>query len=413
MSTQSLQDVARHEAETMPLDQIDPSRFDYFARDTVHHYFNRLRREDPVHWTTSPDFGGFWSVTKYKDIMAVDMNHKVFSSHFSLGGVTITNRSAQSFITMDPPQHDAPRTAVSPIVAPANLNRLEPLIRERTAKVLDNLPRGQEFDWVPTVSVKLTGLMLATLFDMPEDDHYLVPEWTDMLTSFPGVGGRFADDAEKEVEVAKMVNYLLALWNAKVNAEPTPDLISMLAHNPTTRHMTPAEFAGTMTLLVIGGNDTTRNSMSGGLLALNENPAEYDKLRANHALIEPMVSEVIRWQTPLAHMRRTATEDIDLGGKTIAKGDKVVMWYVSGNRDDEVIEKADQFIIDRARPRQHLSFGFGVHRCVGNRLAEMQLKILWEEILARFDRIEVTGTPVRTRHNFVRGIDSLPVHIHA
>jgi cytochrome P450 len=153
--------------------------------------------------------------------------------------------------------------------------------------------------------------------------------------------------------------------------------------------------------------------MSGSVLALNEHPEQYDKLRANPDLIDTMVPEVIRWQTPLAHMRRTALEDTEIGGKRIRKGDRVVMWYVSGNRDEEGIEHPDRFIIDRARPRTHLSFGFGIHRCVGMRLAELQLKIVWQEILKRFERIEVVGEPKRVYSNFVRGIESLPVRIPA
>jgi cytochrome P450 len=171
------------------------------------------------------------------------------------------------------------------------------------------------------------------------------------------------------------------------------------------------EFMGNLALLIVGGNDTTRNSMTGGVLALNQFPQEYDKLRANPNLIEGMVSEIIRWQTPVIHMRRTAARETELAGKSIKAGDKVVMWYLSGNRDPDAIENPDSFVIDRARPRQHLSFGFGIHRCVGNRLAELQLKILWQEILARFPKIEVTGAPQRVYSNFIRGIRSMPVRI--
>ena len=213
------------------------------------------------------------------------------------------------------------------------------------------------------------------------------------------------------VELGKMLVYFTRLWNERVNQPPKGDLVSMLAHAPATRNMDPMEYMGNLVLLIVGGNDTTRNSMTGGLLALHQNPAEMAKLRANPGLIDNMISEIIRWQTPLAHMRRTALVDTELGGKQIKAGDKVCMWYLSGNRDETMIPNADQFIIDRPRARQHLSFGFGIHRCVGNRLAEMQLRILWEEVLKRFPSIEVLAEPKRVRSAFVRGYTELMVNI--
>ncbi len=194
--------------------------------------------------------------------------------------------------------------------------------------------------------------------------------------------------------------------------EPGSDLISMLAHGEETKNMAPYEFLGNLILLIVGGNDTTRNSMSAGVIALNQNPDEYDKLRADPSLITNMVPEIIRWQTPLPYMRRTANEDIVIRDKQIKKGDQVLMWYVSGNRDEDVIDRPDDFIIDRSRARHHLSFGFGIHRCMGNRLAEMQLRIVWEEILKRFRMVEVVGEPERLLSSFVRGITNLPVQVH-
>ena len=176
--------------------------------------------------------------------------------------------------------------------------------------------------------------------------------------------------------------------------------------------MPPLEFLGNLQLLIVGGNDTTRNSISGGVIALNENPAEYDKLRADQSLITNMVSEIIRWQTPLPYMRRTAMEDTELHGKKIKAGEQVLMWYISGNRDEREIDRPDEFLIDRPNARHHLSFGFGIHRCMGNRLAEMQLKILWEEILRRFSFIEMKGEPERLMSCFIRGITHLPVEVH-
>jgi cytochrome P450 len=315
------------------------------------------------------------------------------------------------FISMDPPKHDEQRKSVSPIVAPGNLASMEATIRSRTAKVLDELPRNEEFNWVQRVSIELTTQMLATLFDFPFDDRKLLTWWSDVATSVPEVDHLVESQEARHAELGKMLAYFTRLWNERVNVPGGNDLVSMLAHSPATRHMSPREYMGNLTLLIVGGNDTTRNSMTGGLLALSQNPGEWAKLRANPALVDSMVPEIIRWQTPLPHMRRTALHDAELNGKRIQKGDKVIMWYLSGNRDDEAIERPNDFIIDRPRPRQHLSFGFGIHRCVGNRLAEMQLKILWEEILKRFTTIEVVGEPKRMLSNFVRGISALPVRI--
>jgi len=404
------------DAYSIPLDQLNPAQPILFQNNAMWPYFERLRNEAPVHYCAESEFGPYWSITKYKDIMAVDTNHQVFSSEAALGGITVADQKSDfilpMFIAMDPPKHDAQRKAVSPIVAPDNLAKLEGTIRERAGKILDSLPRGEAFNWVDKVSIELTTQMLATLFDFPWEDRRKLTWWSDIATT--GINaGLISSEDERRAHLLECLGYFTELWNQRVNRPPTPDLVSMLAHAEATRNMSPMEYLGNLILLIVGGNDTTRNSITGGVLALNENPGEFAKLRANPALIESMVPEIIRWQTPLAHMRRTALEDYEIGGQTIKKGDRVVMWYVSGNRDEEAIERPNEFIIDRARPRQHLSFGFGVHRCVGNRLAEMQLRVVWEEILKRFDRIEVLGEPKRVPSPFVKGYESLMVRIPA
>ena len=399
-------------AWSMPIEDINVADPELFRSNTFWPYFERLRKEDPVHYCKEHEFGPYWSVTKYNDIMFVDTNHALFSSEPS---ITIADPKDDfqlpMFIAMDPPKHDLQRKVVSPIVSPGNLAKLEATIRERVNTIFDGLPVGETFDWVDKVSVELTTQMLATLFDFPWEDRRKLTYWSDITTAGPA-SPLFVSEEHRRAQLMDCAQYFMGLWNQRVNlTEPGNDLISMLAHGESTRNMSQMEFLGNLVLLIVGGNDTTRNSITGGLLALNENPAEYDKLRADHSLIPNMVSEIIRWQTPLAHMRRNATQDVELGGKQIKKGDKVIMWYVSGNRDEEVIENADKFIIDRPRARQHLSFGFGIHRCVGNRLAEMQLKIVWEEILKRWDRIEVMGEPERIPSSFVKGYATLPVRI--
>jgi cytochrome P450 len=413
MSTQTIQ-AAKVRAGDIPLDQIDVGDPQLFQDGNIWPYFERLRREDPVHYCGKSAFGPYWSITKYKDIMQVDTNHTVFSSE---GGISIVDRPEEfrtpNFISMDPPKHDAQRKTVSPIVAPGNLARLEHIIRSRACAILDSLPVNETFDWVDRVSIELTTQMLATLFDFPLQDRRLLTYWSDAATAPIGPGGMFDTEEARLAELKNCLEYFTRLWNERVNAEPRSDLISMLAHSPATRNMGPKEFLGNLILLIVGGNDTTRNSISGGLLFLNENPDQYQKLRDDPGLITNMVSEIIRYQTPLAHMRRTALADTEIGGKQIRKGAKVVMWYISGNRDDEVIDDPNKFMIDRPRARQHLSFGFGIHRCVGNRLAELQLRILWEEALKRYPTIEVVGEPERVYSSFVHGYKSLPVRIPA
>jgi cytochrome P450 len=410
----------RDSAYSTPLDRIDVSNPHLYQDDTWRPYFERLRREDPVHWCENGMYGSYWSVTRYRDIMAVDTNQKAFSSDALMGGIVLRDLPMDmrrpSFISMDPPKHDEQRKTVSPIVAPGNLAKLSDTIRERAARILDGLPRGETFDWVERVSIELTTQMLATLFDFPFEERTKLTYWSNVATVNTRAGTEVDSETKRNEILDVAVAYFTDLWHRRAAEPLRPDLISMLAHGEATRDLPsrPHEFMGNLLLLIVGGNDTTRNSISGGLLALNQYPDEYRKLRANPALVTSLVPEIIRWQTPVIHMRRTAMEDTEVGGKTIRRGDKVAMWYLSGNRDEEAIDNADALVIDRARPRQHLSFGFGIHRCVGNRLAEMQLTILWEEILKRdLPMIEVVGEPTRAYSNVLRSIGSLPVRIPA
>ena len=220
------------------------------------------------------------------------------------------------FIAMDPPKHDLQRATVSSVVAPPNLAKLEGTIRERAAKILDSLPRNETFNWVDLVSIELTTQMLATLFDFPFEDRRKLTRWSDVATAAPGSGVVESQEQRRD-ELLECLAYFTELWNARIKEPVKGDLISMLAHGEDTRHMAPFEFLGNLILLIVGGNDTTRNSISGGVLALNENPDEYRKLRENPAIIPNMVSEIIRWQTPLTHMRRTATQDTELRGLVV------------------------------------------------------------------------------------------------
>jgi cytochrome P450 len=406
-------DIVNVDPYSIPLDQCDPANPFLFEAGVELPWFERLRKEDPVHYTNDSNFGPYWSVTRYEDIMAVDLAHDVFSSEPIITiGEPLEDFDLPMFIAMDRPKHDDQRRVVAPVVGPANLGNFEKLIRERTQSVLDDLPVGVEFDWVEQVSVELTTRMLATLFGFPYEDRARLKRWSDVATATPG-GGIIDSEEQRREELLECVGVFLELWNQRVNQPPQFDFISMLAHGESTKNMDMMEYLGNLILLIVGGNDTTRNTMSASALAMHLHPDQFADVKADQKLIENMVSETIRWQTPLAHMRRRAKIDTVLGGKAIKEGDKVVMWYLSGNRDESVFPNANEFNLHRDNLRRHLAFGFGIHRCMGNRLAEMQLKILWEEILARFDRIEVVGEVQRGASVFVRGITQLPVKIHA
>jgi cytochrome P450 len=409
------QDVA-----SLPLDGLNPGHPDLFENGTELPYFERLRREDPVHFCAESQFGPYWSVTRFDDIKYVDAHHELFSSDSRLGGISLggipepepdPTFSLPMFIMTDPPKHEQQRMVVAPMFTPRELQNLAQLIRERAGMILDGLPRNEDFNWVREVSVELTGQMLATLFDVPQEDRHKLIYWSDTVSNL-GNPEYFDTIEEGFQELWKCWAYFDAVWKERAaRAEPGRDLISMLVHGESTRNMPPNEYLGNILLLIVGGNDTTRNSITGSLLALNQFPDQYEKLTKDHGLATNLAQEAIRFQSPVAHMARTALSDTELGGKQIRKGDRVAMWYVSGNRDEDAIENANQFVIDRKDVRQHVAFGFGIHRCLGNRLGEMQLKIMWEEILKRFPKIEVVGDPVRLKSSFIRGIRELPVRI--
>ena len=403
-------------AADLSIEEINPLNAHLFRENRWQDHFARLRKEDPVHFNELETAGRYWSLTKYEDVRAVDGDWKTFSS---ANGITLSvpvaeqqQGSAQlmSFIAMDPPTQTEQRNTVRSVAAPKNLRNVEPLIRERTAAVLDALPEGETFDWVDTVSIELTTLMLATLFDFPLEDRRKLTRWSDVVFAIPQPGGVVESVEEKRDEMRDCITYFEGLWEER-KKNPGNDLVSMLVHGEATKEMPTAAHLGNLLLLIVGGNDTTRNTMSGSVYGLNKFGDQYDKLIADPGLIPQMVPEIIRWQTPLSYMRRTANHDTEIGGKQIRKDDQILMWYVSANRDEEVFENPDVIDIERENADRHLSFGYGVHYCMGSRLAELQLRILWEEALQRFERIEVQGEPERTFSSFVKGYATLPTKV--
>ena len=398
-------------------DPFDVSRPELYREDTWREPFARLRAEAPVHYVPESEFGPYWSVSTYKPIVEVESLPDLYSSE--KGGITIANFDEDDpnavrmpmFIARDRPVHTAQRRTVSPAFTPSEMTRMAADIRRRTEEVLDRLPRGEAFDWVDTVSIELTTGMLAILFDFPWEDRRKLTFWSDWAGDIEIIKNEELRQQRLQ-HMYECGSYFRRLWNERVNKPLQPDLISMMIHSDAMREMDDNEFIGNLILLIVGGNDTTRNTMSGLAYGLDKYPDERAKLEADPSLIPNAVSEIIRWQTPLAHMRRTATQDTELMGQQIKAGDKLALWYISGNRDESVFgEDADLLKVDRPNARRHLAFGHGIHRCVGARLAELQIGILLEEMAKRRMRVNVVGTPERVSACFVHGYRKLPVEI--
>jgi cytochrome P450 len=395
------------------IDPLDVSRAELYREHKWHEPFRRLRAEAPVHKVEHSSFGPYWSVSTYKPIVHVESLPELYSSE--AGGITLADRLADDyampmFIARDRPVHTAQRRTVAPAFTPSEITRMSGDVRHRTAEILDDLPWGETFDWVDRVSIELTTQMLAILFDFPWEDRRKLTFWSDWAGDIELVHNE-ATRQERLGHMFECMSYFKRLWDAKVGKEPTPDLISMMIHSEAMSSMPDNEFIGNLILLIVGGNDTTRNSMTGGIYALDKFPDERAKLEQNPGLIPNAVQEIIRWQTPLAHMRRTATADAELEGQQIRAGDKLALWYISGNRDESVFPNADKLIVDRENARRHLAFGYGIHRCVGARLAELQIQVLLEEMAKRRMRVEVVEEPVRVSACFVNGYRKLPVQI--
>jgi len=398
------------------IDPLDVSRAEIYRDHQWHEPFRRLRAEAPVYRCEDSAFGAYWSVSTYKPIVHVESLPELFSSSWEYGGITIAdpketaNFAMPMFIAMDRPQHTGQRRTVAPAFTPSEMTRLKESIAHRTGELLDSLAWNMPFDWVDTVSIELTTQMLAILFDFPWEDRRKLPYWSDWAGNIELVHDEETRQQRLDV-LFEMAAYFKTLWAKKAQQGPGPDLISMMVHSEAMSHMEENEFIGNLVLLIVGGNDTTRNTMTGLVYGLDKFPDERAKLEADPALIGNATSEIIRWQTPLAHMRRTATEECELEGHRIAKGDKLALWYISGNRDESVFPDADRLIVDRENARRQLAFGYGIHRCVGARLAELQISTLLEEMAKRRMRVNVVGEPERVAACFVNGYRSLPVEI--
>jgi cytochrome P450 len=405
--------LATESASGGAVDPLDMSRAELYRDDVWQAPFRALRANAPVHYTEHSAFGPFWSVSTYRPIVQVESLPELYSSQAR--GITIADLQEGDikmpmFIAMDRPKHTGQRRTVAPAFTPSEMARMTENIRTRTAEILDALPVGEAFDWVDRVSIELTTQMLAILFDFPWEERRLLTHWSDWAGDI-----EIARDPARKEERRKILfecaDYFANLWQAKLGKAPTPDLISMMIHSDAMAEMDQYEFLGNLILLIVGGNDTTRNSMSAYAYGLEQFPDERAKLEADPGLIANTVQEIIRWQTPLAHMRRTATQDCELEGQKIRAGDKLALWYLSANRDESIFPDGDRIIVGRENARRHLAFGHGIHRCVGARLAELQIGILLEEMAKRRLRVNVLGEPERVAACFVHGYRKMAVEL--
>lgn len=384
--------------------------------------FKRLREEAPIYWhEESLDFEpGFWALTKHEDIVRVSKDPMTFSSAvgghlMTMGDPEVVDPSAVAaiignMIGMDPPDHQIYRKMVAPSFTPKAIRTLEGDMRLKIRELLENVEDKGEFNFVTEISEQLPLWVLCEMMGIPESDRPKIRDLVNNLTD-----ASIQQDPNNAFQI--WVNYMELFKMGRDMIEerrksPTDDLMSVVANTKIEGGELPPELLdGFFLLMVIAGNETTRNTLTGGLMALTDNPEEREKLLKDPALISNATDEMLRWVTSVIYFRRTATKDTNIRGQDIKAGDKVVMWYGSANRDEDIFEDGHLFRVDRENAKKHLAFGAGEHLCLGNRLGHMQIRILFEELLDRFPNIHSTSDPVRIPSNFLAGISELKVRI--
>jgi cytochrome P450 len=399
---------------------LDLGHPDVFAGGVRHDAFAVLRREYPVYWNEErPDLGpGFWNLTRYADVVAVSRDPGTFSSaqgiNISYQGLDpkVVNALIGNMITMDPPVHNAYRKVALPFFTKSALERLEGRIRTLAREVVDGAAARGECDFMKDVAAPLPIAVLCEILGVPEEDREKIFEWSNLL-----VGAIDPDLGGAQENVISIYLQLFAYGQRLIEErrrDPRGDLMTAMA-NATTEEGQPIPedlLNGFFLLMVIAGNETTRNSIAGGMEALIQHPVEHQRLREDPALLPTAVEEILRWVSPVLYMRRTATRSTEIRGVPIGKGDKVVMWYPAANRDAEAFVQPDRFDVGRD-PNPHLAFGIGQHFCLGAQLARLQLRVMFGEILERLPRVELTGPVTRIRTNFLGAIKAMPVRCAA
>jgi len=409
--------LAKADIKDRPITPIDLSDNALYTENRWHAPFAELRRTMPLSYRPDSPFGAYWSVVTHDLVQQVELDHATWSSSWQRGNITIADGVGDvdfpNFISQDPPIHTAQRKVIAPAFAPSQMSTREKQVVERCKMLLDALPQGETFDWVEQVSIPMTIGMLLILFDMPYDEWRDIKRWSDYASAVS------ADNLNDEfrAEFMDQMGQMLARFDRELEARralpPTDDLLSRMIHSEAMGNMSPMERIANIALLIVGGNDTTRNSMSGLVEAFDKFPDQLDALHGDKSLIPNAAQEIIRWQSPVTHMRRTATCDTELAGQRIREGEKLIMWYISANRDETVFEDPDRFDVARVNARRHVAFGHGIHRCVGARLAEIQIGTLISEIVERNWRIAPQGEPTRLASPFLHGFTAMPVRIEA
>ncbi|PZQ59699.1 MAG: cytochrome P450 [Sphingomonas taxi] len=381
--------------------------------------FAELRHTDPVHWTPEADGPGFWSVLRHADIVDVSRQPALFSSAYENGGHRIFNENEVGltgagesaigipFISRDPPIHTRYRKFVMPALSPARLGDIETRIRARVARLVADIPLGEPVNLVPLLSAPLPLMTLAELLGVSIDLWPKLYDWTNAFVGEDDPEFRQSPEA-MAATLGEFFAFGQELFDAR-RAEPTSDIASLLANAAIDGvPVSFRDFIANLILVLVGGNETTRNSLSHSVAAFSAHPGQWEAIRADRDVLKTAAPEMVRHASPVMHMRRTAMEDTAVGGRRIAKGDKVVLWYISANRDDGVFPDADRFDVHR-KGAQHVGFGAGQHVCVGSRLAEMQLRIAFDMLADRVTSFEVQAPPRRFRSNFINGLKNLDV----